>query len=161
MAVKPFGDQTLADAIGRAKGCELTLRSGKTKLLNYAGQTTSEITELTKLVAALTEQITEIGKKVTGNRPPPRSDGRSPNVPSGPNRSIVCYTCGEAGHVSRRCPNNPTSISGTNPVVASVVTNTLPISTASDTQNLVQELLKQLNSANNTTTTNGQQSSLN
>ncbi|CAB4492491.1 unnamed protein product [Rhizophagus irregularis] len=76
---------TLADAIGRAKGCELTLRSGKMKLLNYAGQTMSEITELTKLVAALTEQVTEIGKKVTGNRPPPRSDGRSPNIPTGPN----------------------------------------------------------------------------
>ncbi|PKK59695.1 hypothetical protein RhiirC2_820358 [Rhizophagus irregularis] len=95
-------DQTLADAIGRAKGCELTLRSGKMKLLNYAGQTTSEITELTKLVAPLTEQITEIGKKVTGNRPPPRSDSRNPNAPSGPNRPIVCYTCGEPGHVSRR-----------------------------------------------------------
>ncbi|PKB93302.1 hypothetical protein RhiirA5_441708 [Rhizophagus irregularis] len=54
-------------------------------LLNYAGQTMSEITELTKLVAALTEQVTEIGKKVTGNRPPPRSDSRSPNIPTGPN----------------------------------------------------------------------------
>ncbi|CAB4375500.1 unnamed protein product [Rhizophagus irregularis] len=117
MAVKPFGDQTLADAIGRAKGCELTLRSGKTKLLNYAGQTTSEITELT-------------------------NDGRSPNAPSGPNRSIVCYTCGEAGHVSRRCPNNSTSTGGINPVVAPVVTTTPPISTTSDTQGLVQELLK-------------------
>lgn len=161
MAVKPFGDQTLADAIGRAKGCELTLRSGKTKLLNYAGQTTSEITELTKLVAALTEQITEIGKKVTGNRPPPRSDSRNPNVPSGPNRTIVCYTCGEAGHVSRRCPNNATNTSVTNPVIAPVVTTTPPTSATNDTQSLVQELLKQLNSASNTTTTNGQQSSLN
>ncbi|CAB4491207.1 unnamed protein product [Rhizophagus irregularis] len=159
MAVKPFGDQTLADAIGRAKGCELTLRSGKTKLLNYAGQTTSEITELTKLVAALTEQITEIGKKVTGNRPPPRSDSRNPNVPSGPNRTIVCYTCGEAGHVSRRCPNNATNTSVTNPVIAPVVTTTPPTSATNDTQSLVQELLKQLNSASNTTTTNGQQSS--
>ncbi|CAG8732477.1 20124_t:CDS:2, partial [Rhizophagus irregularis] len=148
IAVKPFGDQTLADAIGRAKGCELTLRSGKMKLLNYAGQTTSEITELTKLVAALTEQVTEIGKKVTGNRPPPRSDGRSSNVPMGPNRTIVCYTCGEPGHVSRRCPNNPTTTtSGTNPVIASAVTTAPLISTTNDTQSLVQEILKQLNTA--------------
>ncbi|CAB4492435.1 unnamed protein product [Rhizophagus irregularis] len=111
-------------------------------LLNYAGQTTSEITELTKLVAALTEQITEIGKKVTGNRPPPRSDSRNPNVPSGPNRTIVCYTCGEAGHVSRRCPNNATNTSVTNPVIAPVVTTTPPTSATNDTQSLVQELLK-------------------
>ncbi|CAB4404192.1 unnamed protein product [Rhizophagus irregularis] len=96
---------------------------------------------------ALTEQITEIRKKVTGNRPPPRSDSRNPNAPSEPNRTIVCYTCGEAGHVSRRCPNNPASTSSTNPVVAPIVTTTPPISTASDTQNLVQKLLKQLNSA--------------
>ncbi|PKB97166.1 hypothetical protein RhiirA5_384851, partial [Rhizophagus irregularis] len=148
MAVKPFGDQTLADAIGRAKGCELTLRSGKTKLLNYAGQTTSEITELTKLVAALTEQITEIGKKVTGNRPPPRSDSRNPNAPSGSNRPIVCYTCGEPGHVSRRCPTNSTNVGNTNAAVAPVVTAPpTSISTTNDTQSLVQELLKQLNSA--------------
>ncbi|CAB4475694.1 unnamed protein product [Rhizophagus irregularis] len=111
-------------------------------LLNYAGQTTSEITKLTKLVAALTEQITEIGKKVTGNRPPPRSDSRNPNVPSGPNRTIVCYTCEEAGHVSRRCPNNATNTSVTNPVIAPVVTTTPPTSATNDTQNLVQELLK-------------------
>ncbi|CAB4430691.1 unnamed protein product [Rhizophagus irregularis] len=134
-AMNTLNATTLADAIGRAKGCELTLRSGKMKLLNYAGQTTSEITELTKLVAALTEQVTEIGKKVTGNRPPPRSDGRSPNVPTGPNRTIVCYTCGEPGHVSRRCPNNPTTTtSGTNPIVASTVTTAPPISTTNDTQ---------------------------
>uniref|UniRef100_U9UX57 CCHC-type domain-containing protein n=1 Tax=Rhizophagus irregularis (strain DAOM 181602 / DAOM 197198 / MUCL 43194) TaxID=747089 RepID=U9UX57_RHIID len=148
MAVKPFGDQTLADAIGRAKGCELTLRSGKTKLLNYASQTTSEITKLTKLVAALTEQITEIGKKVTGNRPPPRSDSRNPNVPSGPNRTIVCYTCGEAGHVSHRCPINSMNVNNTNAAVAPVVTAPpTSTSTTNDTQSLVQELLKQLNSA--------------
>jgi hypothetical protein len=161
MAVKPFGDQTLADAIGRAKGCELTLRSGKTKLLNYAGQTTSEITELTKLVAALTEQVTEIGKKVTTGNRPPRSDGRNPNVPPGPNRSIVCYTCGEAGHISRRCPTNSTNTSNPNPVNATVATTTTPLVTTNDTQSLVQELLKQLNSANSATTSSGQQSSLN
>ncbi|PKC00129.1 hypothetical protein RhiirA5_403357 [Rhizophagus irregularis] len=148
MAVKPFGDQTLADAIGRAKGCELTLRLGKTKLLNYAGQTTSEITELTKLVAALTEQITEIGKKVTGNRPPPRSDSRNPNAPSRSNRPIVCYACGEPGHVSRRCPINSMNVNNTNAAVAPVVTAPpTSTSTTNDTQSLVQELLKQLNSA--------------
>ncbi|PKY60843.1 hypothetical protein RhiirA4_431406, partial [Rhizophagus irregularis] len=124
----------------------------KTKLLNYAGQTTSEITELTKLVAALTEQITEIGKKVTGNRPPPRSDSRNPNAPSGSNRPIVCYTCGEPGHVSRRCPTNSTNVGNTNAAVVPVVTAPpTSTSTTNDTQSLVQELLKQLNSASNTT----------
>ncbi|CAB4379700.1 unnamed protein product [Rhizophagus irregularis] len=134
MVVKLFRDQTLADAIGRAKGCELTLRSGKMKLLNYAGQTTSEITELTKLVAPLTEQITEIGKKVTGNRPPPRSDSRNPNAPSGPNRPIVCYTCGEPGHVSRRYPTNSTNANNTSATVVPVVTAPpTSISTTNDT----------------------------
>ncbi len=154
VAVKPFGDQTLTAAIDRAKGCELTLRSGKTKLLNYANQTSSEVNELTKLVAALTTQVTELGSKIinSGNRPP-RDDNRNRfNSGTGNNnqssRPIVCYSCGEAGHISRRCPNANTNTTATTGNPINTTTSSV-VGSSNDTQTIVQELLKQLNSTSN------------
>jgi hypothetical protein len=109
MAVKPFGDDTLTAAINRAKACELTLNAGKTKLLNYAQQTSyvgqSETAELVKVVAALAQQVAEL-KKDRGNRP--YNNDRRPAIPqkdalTSSRPLIVCYTCGEPGHISRRC----------------------------------------------------------
>ncbi|CAB4405066.1 unnamed protein product [Rhizophagus irregularis] len=52
----------------------------------------------------------------------------------------------------RRCPTNSTNVGNTNAAVVPVVTAPpTSTSTTNDTQSLVQELLKQLNSASNTT----------
>src|SRR5579859_4142259 len=63
--VKPFGDQTLQGTIDRARACELTLREGKSKPMNYAVITIqNRMTELMKLVTSLTTQVEELSRKV-------------------------------------------------------------------------------------------------
>jgi hypothetical protein len=74
--------------------------------MNYAQTGKSEMAELTKLVAMLAQQVSEIEKKIdsrpTGNyRKPPAV---KPELLVQDRPPIVCYTCGEPGHISRRCP---------------------------------------------------------
>ena len=148
MAVKPFGDQTLTAAINRAKACELTLNAGKTKLLNYAqtsrtGQ--SETAELVKVVAALAQQVTELKKdrdnrSYSSNRRPQTIQADTSNRPP-----IVCYTCGEPGHISRRCPKKDEA--GSKDANASN-------STANIDPKVLQDLLKQVSSQNSTRSLN-------
>ena len=157
MAVKPFGDQTLAAAINRAKGCELTLKSGRAKLLNYANQSNSEVVELTKLVAALTNQVAELGKKIPSPGPRyPRNENRIENRGVNPTSPavgattstrppIVCFTCGEPGHISKRCPNVAATTTESNKITEVATGNT-----PSSNQNLIQELLRQLGASANT-----------
>ena len=118
IAVKPFADQTLQVVIDRARACELTLRKGKKKPSNYATTVQSETTELAKIVSTLVTQVGELTRKVEvqPNRyRPPRNDDFNPrdntnnrNATSG-NISVTCYTCGQPGHISRRCPNKGTN----------------------------------------------------
>ncbi|RGB23695.1 hypothetical protein C1646_774144, partial [Rhizophagus diaphanus] len=75
MAVKPFGDQTLTDAINRTKACELTLNFRKTRLLNYAQTNRTEVTELAQLVSVLVQQVSDLGKKIDSR---PVSNYRKP-----------------------------------------------------------------------------------
>ncbi|POG79864.1 hypothetical protein GLOIN_2v1869520 [Rhizophagus irregularis DAOM 181602=DAOM 197198] len=118
MAVKPFGDQTLTDAINRAKACELTMNSGRPRIMNYAQTGKSEMAELTKLVTVLAQQVSEIEKKID-NRPsgsyrkPPAARPEL-SVPDRP--PIVCYSCGEPGHISRRCPKKENTTGGGAPL---------------------------------------------
>ena len=93
MAVKPFADQTLTDAINRAKACELTRNTGVVRISNYANRTTSDTSELVKLVSALTTHVTNLEKKIdetvqNGYRKNNNSNNRNnnnSNNPSGEN----------------------------------------------------------------------------
>ena len=78
--VKPFGDQTLQDAIDQASACELTIKEGKGKLHNFAMTTQTETAELVKLVFTLVTHVGKLTKKVE-TQPPrfrPRMDGQVP-----------------------------------------------------------------------------------
>jgi hypothetical protein len=92
---------------------------------------------------------------------PPQSDTRNLNAPPRPNRSIICYTCGEPGHVSHQCLTNSTATNNTNSVAAPVAMTTTPALTTNNTQSLMQKLLRQLNATNNAFTGSSQQPSLN
>jgi hypothetical protein len=155
MAVKPFGDLTLTDAINRAKVCELTLASGRTKLLNFAQQEKTETTELIKLVTNLTNHVAELEKKldtkVRTNTPrqavvAANNNNNSTSVQAQNRPPIICYTCGEPGHISRRCPQkdeNPNTTSTANRPSTSN-TSTPP---ATNVPTELRELLRQLNAS--------------
>jgi hypothetical protein len=152
MAVKPFADQTLTNAINRAKACELTRSTGMTRLANYATKTTSETSELVKLVSALTTHVTKLEKKLE-DRPhyePRRYNNRNNTTNStalvNTNQTldtrppIICYTCGEPGHISRRCTKKPVTADTITPIAAP--TNT--VGANNDTQATLQALLRQI-----------------
>ena len=149
MAVKPFGDQTLTAAISRAKACELTRNTGMGKLANYSMKAPSETSELVKLVTALTTHVSNLEKKIDQKPEPRRYNNRNaitnlaatydtnPNFDNRP--PIVCYTCHEPGHISRRCPKRNTS---NNASTANIANNA---NVLDNQQAAIQALLKQLN----------------
>ncbi|EXX64289.1 hypothetical protein RirG_144170 [Rhizophagus irregularis DAOM 197198w] len=71
--------------------------------MNYAQTGKSEMAELTKLVTVLAQQVSEIEKKIdnrpSGSYQKPPAARPELSVPDRP--PIVCYSCGEPGHISR------------------------------------------------------------
>src|SRR3989337_1358908 len=123
MAVKPFQKNTLAGAIQRAKDCETTLQHGQQKLMSFSAQKDNTTTELMNVVTALTQQIANMEQRLfAGNANIHPTNQPIPSVAANTNvvarrpppmgRPLVCYSCGQPGHISRRCPlnTNPTNI---------------------------------------------------
>jgi hypothetical protein len=71
--------------------------------MNYVQTNNSVIIKLTKLVTILARQVSELERKndsrLTRKSPATKQDILLQNRPP-----ITCYTCGEPGHISRRCP---------------------------------------------------------
>ncbi|CAB4402209.1 unnamed protein product [Rhizophagus irregularis] len=113
----------------RVKRCEMTLMAGKNKnVSNYGNSAQLETIQLTQMMMEL-----------------------SNNSPTGGNRSlIVCYICGEPGHISRTCLQRNNNRSGNGGVAATVLNQqSQQPQPAQSTQTLNANSANNLNSNNN------------
>ena len=158
MAVKPFQEVTLAGAIQRAKDCETTLKHGQQKLMAYSMQKDNTTIKLLNVVNALTQQIANMEQRLAaGNAATPVAT--PPNVPpvaNNPNtvvrrnpptgRPITCYTCGQPGHISRRCPTNPNANQTIPPIIQPQGTTPKNNNTVTIDAAALQQLINKVNS---------------
>jgi hypothetical protein len=133
-------DGTFQNAIDRAKRCEMTLMAGKNKnVSNYGNSAQLETIQLIQMMMELSKFVSEIKNEIkekaenrsryNGNNNIPRwngnnnSSGNNNNPTGGNTRSpIVCYACGEPGHISRNCSQrNNNNRSGNRSVAATVL----------------------------------------
>ena len=162
MAVKPFQENTLAGAIQRAKDCETTLQHGQQKLMSFSVQKDNTTTELMNVVTALTQQIANMEQRLSaGNTTnssviqPVSSVATHVNVvarrPPPTGKPLVCYSCGQPGHISRRCPLNA-NVTNTSPAPTTNPATIAPVQVVVDATVLQQLLNKVTPGPSNTPT---------
>lgn len=115
VTVKPHNDQTWNGAVDRAKAYELThqdqgaVSAYLTKFTPMTANNRSD--DLLKAIQDLTRQVQSISIGNRGNR---NNSGNSrsafqahgqPQQPNNGQSRIVCYSCGQPGHIVRYCPN--------------------------------------------------------
>jgi hypothetical protein len=111
VTVKPHNDQTWNGAVDRAKAYELTHQDQhavNAYLNKFAPSGTStQSNDLLKAIQDLTKQVQSLGTGNRSNRNYNNNDGFRNNNQSTANRQnrVVCYSCGQPGHIVRTCPN--------------------------------------------------------
>lgn len=169
VSVKPFNDQGWDAAVNRAKQYELTFGDQKaaaayTSRFASVGVAAQSDT-LQKAILELTQQLQQLNSRGNNRRNNFRNNNYNNNNSNNNNNvgrqdqntqrpRIVCYSCGQPGHVIRNCPNRDENPSTSNqPLGNQSNTNNKEKNTETVVTQL-QQLLTQLVSAEN----NGNQS---
>ncbi|CAB5364533.1 unnamed protein product [Rhizophagus irregularis] len=150
VTVKPHNDQTWNGAVDRAKAYELTHRDQgavSAYLNKFTPMTTTDHTgDLLKAIQDLSKQVQSIGNGYRGyrNNNSFRNANQQQTVQTTQGRpnQVVCYSCGEPGHISRTCPNRNNVAGRPNNIPRN--NNTLQPTNTNDQLAQIQQLLAQL-----------------
>lgn len=149
--VKPHNDVTWNAAVNRAKQYELTYQDTQAVsayINKYAPvQTAPQMDTLNAAILNLTKQIEQMNTgRRNYNRQNNQTGGQQPN--SNFNRNnLVCFNCGQPGHIKRNCPTLLNNATAQNPVNTTAVNNNIPNTTQpvqNDTTNQLIQMLAQL-----------------